>query len=49
MKAYRGADMRLHSFLTSELDVSECFNLRPASFNSSYEFGYLLNRKLFGA
>jgi hypothetical protein len=49
MKAYWGAEVRFHSFLTSELDGSECFSLRPASFNSGKGPEYLLNRGFFGA
>lgn len=37
IKVYGGADVRLYSFLSSELVGSEWSNLRPASFNPGKE------------
>ena len=49
MKEYPGVNLKLHTFLTSELDGGERLTSRPRHFNSGEKILYLQNRRAGGA
>jgi len=48
MKAYRGVEIELHSFLTLELDGGEWSASHPSRFIAGKEVQFTLERKLSG-